>query len=1083
MNAQGQPVLSFVSADDLATYVRSFQSNVASGSTRIGGDAARRVLLQSRLPVNELGQIWELSDTRKQGCLTVAEFALAMFLAQSRIRGKSLPTGLPPKIAAEIAAANSTIDAGTAMQPNMLAPQKNTLQMSMPIRTGTPVGVEMALRPSSAATAAGKTDVESVEDFESRYPDIAPTSTTTGGGGRQQQRQLGRLQSVRQSFHQDMLGPRAGSQQQHEWAIGANERAQYEAIFRRWDPGHRGVLRGEQAREVFAQSGLPQHELARVWSLADINNQGELNLDEFSVAMHLIFRRLAGALIPDQLPADLVPRSSKNFMDSLNTMKEQLMFKDTPRSHTPVSAARAEADDDDGDDLQVYRSANRHRNPRASASSVGRNSPAPKTSTPVSSAVAEESVDQLRARVRQRKEEVAQLKADSERQSREQAEGRVTQRWRVDELKREIEDIHRATPLVSAAAVDGGSEADDRARFLAKRRRLVASIRELVRLVPTLTAEYERLSLELAEASKDVLRREAEQKKRTGSDAAADDDMGARAARLVAQRMAALTGQSLDEIDGSSASAKEEAERIDCKHRERIERMQSVTAGLSRVQHALSDLHLDDMTSDSAADTRKWEDGAGVEAPEVKDLINRLQGIPKRSTAANQPSSSSMPPVTETSAAQRLANATDLQERERILQEIAEERFRERQQALGISEPKFIPTKPINYQPLEEPPRRAAASPKQLPTANKMPEMSQRTDNTTAANNNDDLLGLGIADVSAKSNPFAASNPQDPLNPPASSASAARDVPGYAAIFDHSLEVDDFSDSSSDDEWDRDDSSDEESLSKNSINTADHSALNIATAAAIAAAMNDDVIVNPAATHTAVDLNTDDSTESPKSNVSFNTAFANPAAGASSNSKNASGAASASNDETNPFLGLLAASENAPSGIPTVAAGLNDTSDFKKLRAKALYPYNASSESEELSISTGDLIETRPVTVGNSSTHAHSAEDGWMYGEILGESKTDNGDGWESSGKIGWFPKDYVEILGDPDSRGWIKTNAKFGAAKYGYDPQHKDELKVKVDDRVRVIDGDIAESWWKVRKIDTGEEGMLPAIYIELDK
>ncbi|KAJ2802896.1 hypothetical protein H4R20_003098, partial [Coemansia guatemalensis] len=269
-----------------------------------------------------------------------------MFLAQSRIRGKSLPTGLPPKIAAEIAAANSAIDSGAAMQPNMLAPQHNAMQMSMPMRTATPVVTEMALRPNSAAPTTAKSEVESVEDFESRYPDIAPTSSTTavggGGAGRQQQRQLGRLQSVRQSFHQDMLGPQAGSQKQHEWAIGASERAQYEAIFRRWDPGHRGVLRGEQAREVFAQSGLPQHELARVWSLADINNQGELNLDEFSVAMHLIFRRLAGALIPDQLPADLVPRSSKNFMDSLNSMKEQLMFKDPPRRATPVSAARAE---------------------------------------------------------------------------------------------------------------------------------------------------------------------------------------------------------------------------------------------------------------------------------------------------------------------------------------------------------------------------------------------------------------------------------------------------------------------------------------------------------------------------------------------------------------------------------------------------------------------------------------------------------------------------------------------------------------------------------------------------------------------
>ncbi|KAJ1795557.1 hypothetical protein LPJ56_007341, partial [Coemansia sp. RSA 2599] len=53
--------------------------------------------------------------------------------------------------------------------------------------------------------------------------------------------------------------------------------------------------------------------------------------------------------------------------------------------------------------------------------------------------------------------------------------------------------------------------------------------------------------------------------------------------------------------------------------------------------------------------------------------------------------------------------------------------------------------------------------------------------------------------------------------------------------------------------------------------------------------------------------------------------------------------------------------------------------------------------------------------------------------------------------------------------------------------PQHEDELRVAQGDRVRVIDGDTAESWWKVRIINGGadkvEEGMLPAMYIDLDK
>ncbi|KAJ1849354.1 actin organization and endocytosis protein, partial [Coemansia sp. RSA 2703] len=126
MNGQaGVPALSFVPADEAAGYVRLFQSSGGSSAAggRIGGDAARTVLMQSRLPVSDLGRIWELADTRKMGSLSQAEFVLAMFLAQSRIRGKALPDVLPHKIAAEVAAAQ------TQMQQPMVSFQQQQQQM------------------------------------------------------------------------------------------------------------------------------------------------------------------------------------------------------------------------------------------------------------------------------------------------------------------------------------------------------------------------------------------------------------------------------------------------------------------------------------------------------------------------------------------------------------------------------------------------------------------------------------------------------------------------------------------------------------------------------------------------------------------------------------------------------------------------------------------------------------------------------------------------------------------------------------------------------------------------------------------
>ncbi|KAJ2742258.1 actin organization and endocytosis protein [Coemansia sp. BCRC 34301] len=1016
---------------DQQTYAATFHSNVAAGSTRISGDAARRVLMQSQLPVSDLGRIWELSDTRSAGSLSLAEFKLALFLTQSRIRGKALPDRLPPKIAAEVAAVTMPTPTAVTQQhlsnvlpmptPAVITQQHlpNVLPMPTPLHFATPSGGEP----------------ESILDFESQFPDIVPSSSTAMAGGGTA------LSVVRESFiSQGVLGSRVG-ESQHQWAITPTEKAQYEAIFRRWDPGRRGVLKGEQAREVFAQSGLTQHELAKIWTLSDINNQGELNLDEFSVAMHLIFRRLAGAAVPDSLPMELVPRSSKDFMDSLLDMKEQLMFKrPSTTATTTASASRTQsvlpaqqrsggggevADfgaDDDGD-AHIYQSAHRRRNNNNTGGGSSSPSVTDHRSQSPSLTATAESVDQLRRLVQQRRDEVRQAKADAERRQKERAESRVTGRWRVDDLKREIEDIHRATPVNDS---DDSDDDSDRGRLLAKRKRLVTSIGDLVQIMPALVRDYERIAGDLADASKDVARR----REANGRPPPASD-MEARAARLVAQRMAALTGQPLEEPDTGGAA--EEIAAADRKLKERRDRVQSIASSLEHVTRAMRELK-----TTAVGDARKWEDGVGVVSEEVRDFVARLRHIerlksppsaktepagaslesPPVRTSAFSPVIASPPPVSETrkpdapTIAERLALATSKQERDRILQDIAEERFRERQRALGIPDPA----------PAEVP------APALAPAPAKRPEMQERT--------------------SVASNPFAVDNPSEATTAPRTVAAP--------------LEAKTFGDDSSedeDDEWDRDDSSSD-----------DDNGL----------PLEPDQFGPPVArSNIVVDSMSRLRAESPASSVSFDTAFANPAGVREDDDVNAAMSvvvAAAAKDESNPFLGLLAAS-SASGG-----------SEFEKLRLRALYPYHvADGADDELAIETGDLIETRAVPSDKQSA-AGSRGAGWLYGEILQESATDEGDGWQPSGRAGWFPKDYAETLGGPGSRGWNKTRALFGTAKYDYEPQHEDELRVCIGDRVRVVDGDAAESWWKVRKLGgTGASstllGMLPAMYIDVDK
>eukprot|EP00106_Octopus_bimaculoides_P018764 XP_014786206.1 PREDICTED: epidermal growth factor receptor substrate 15-like 1 [Octopus bimaculoides] len=62
------------------------------------GDKVKPVLLNSKLPVDILGHIWDLSDVDKDGFLDKDEFAVAMHLVYSALENNPVPTTLPPKL-------------------------------------------------------------------------------------------------------------------------------------------------------------------------------------------------------------------------------------------------------------------------------------------------------------------------------------------------------------------------------------------------------------------------------------------------------------------------------------------------------------------------------------------------------------------------------------------------------------------------------------------------------------------------------------------------------------------------------------------------------------------------------------------------------------------------------------------------------------------------------------------------------------------------------------------------------------------------------------------------------------------------
>ncbi|UMM38168.1 hypothetical protein L5515_009696 [Caenorhabditis briggsae] len=66
-----------------------------------------------------------------------------------------------------------------------------------------------------------------------------------------------------------------------------------------------GALHGADQRIVafFRRSSLDMTSLSKIWSLADVNEDGWLDLQEFSIAMHLVVLKVKGEVpIPDVLP-------------------------------------------------------------------------------------------------------------------------------------------------------------------------------------------------------------------------------------------------------------------------------------------------------------------------------------------------------------------------------------------------------------------------------------------------------------------------------------------------------------------------------------------------------------------------------------------------------------------------------------------------------------------------------------------------------------------------------------------------------------------------------------------------------------
>jgi hypothetical protein len=431
------------------------------------------------------------------------------------------------------------------------------------------------------------------------------------------------------------------------WAITKDEKTRYDSVFKAWDGFNKGFIGGDVAIEVFGQSGLEKPDLERVWTLADQGNKGRLNMDEFAVAMHLIYRKLNGYPMPAQLPPELVPPSTRNFNDSIGTVKSLLHQESDFRKNSgasllpqktgvsylknhsfrgdsgPVRAGRKDAtvfknnDDDIG-----YKSSARRR--------LGNGSPRPSSPSSVGSND-EISLEQLRKKIREKqvlldaidfKDENAADEDDAlDRRDRREAEDLYR---RIRRIQEDI-DVH---PDASLRNVDSGAE----------RRIMKRQLQTLTDKLPEIASQVRKTERSIADAKLELFR--LKDAKAHPSSASAivgsgpggvvteSDRLKARAKAMMQQRSAALRGEKVQSQDDDLAAPKRlEEENLRIRNeKENNERMvKDVEDSVRDFSRGLED-NLKDGGEDSTSEheKRRWEDGLGVE-DEVKDFIFDLQ--------------------------------------------------------------------------------------------------------------------------------------------------------------------------------------------------------------------------------------------------------------------------------------------------------------------------------------------------------------------------------------------------------------------------------------------------------------------------
>jgi hypothetical protein len=403
-----------------------------------------------------------------------------------------------------------------------------------------------------------------------------------------------------------------------------------------------------------------------------------LNVDEFSVAMHLIYRKLNGYNVPEKLPAELVPPSTRALTESVDQLKKTILddiakkrhlanFRSTPSesstavnralSNSPSKFTTAIANKKKEEDTEVgYVSSARRMGPdrtRNRELSNGSASPSSSSSSPALSSSygyrgKQTRVFDLRKEVQEKKKLIQQLEMDAtHRVATPYNELPALDKKDIDGLKERVRELQQE---ISKTGSEQGYDAwDTYINMTAELSNLAdqeKSLEEEIQYMLDVTLRG--LLAQLDETENDLMEKKIQAVKAKASNGPTEtplnivgtgpngevtesDRIKAKAKAMVAARMGKLTGKS----STSNSGAQAELDKIKQEREEFKMYAESIADSLREMEDAVKAIHLEismigldirkqDQDQKKIEERGRFEHGENV-AQDLKEFIQQLK--------------------------------------------------------------------------------------------------------------------------------------------------------------------------------------------------------------------------------------------------------------------------------------------------------------------------------------------------------------------------------------------------------------------------------------------------------------------------